>query len=46
MTLNSDTQSDISDTEREGIDAKNILRQKVLSHKCKECNCIKPTIKQ
>ena len=28
MTLNSGTESDISDTEREGIDAKNILRQK------------------
>ena len=46
MTLNSDTESDISDTERESIDAKNILKQKVLSHECKECNCIKSTINQ
>ena len=30
-----------SDTEREGIDAKNILKKKIVSHKHKECNGIK-----
>ena len=45
MTL-SDTESDISDTEREGIDAKDMLKQKVLNHKCKQCNCVKSTIQQ
>ena len=45
----SDTESEYScysDTVREGMDAKNVLKQKFMSYKCKDCNMIKLTMKQ
>ena len=45
----SDTESECSchsDTVREGMDAKNVLKQKFMSYKCRDCNMIKLTMKQ
>ena len=45
----SDTESEYScysDTVREGMDAKNVLKQKFMSYKRKDCNMIKLTMKQ
>ena len=42
----SDSESEYSDTEREGIDAKNIIKNKFLSHKCSDCCMMKSLIKQ
>ena len=45
----SDTESECSchsDTVREGMDAKNVLKQRFMSYKCRDCNMIKLTIKQ
>ena len=45
----SDTESEYScysDTVREGMDAKNVLKQKFMSYKCRDCNMIKLTMKQ
>ena len=45
----SDTESECSchsDTVREGMDAKNVLKQKFMSYKCRGCNMIKLTMKQ
>ena len=45
----SDTESEYScysDTVREGMDAKNVLKQRFMSYKCRDCNMIKLTIKQ
>ena len=38
--------SECSDTEREGIDAKNIIKNKFLSHTCSDCCKMKSLIKQ
>ena len=38
--------SEYSDTEREGIDAKNIIKNKFLSHTCSDCCKMKSLIKQ
>ena len=45
----SDTESECSchsDTVREGMDAKNVLKQRFMSYKCRDCNMIKLTMKQ
>ena len=45
----SDTESEYScysDTVREGMDDKNVLKQKFMSYKCRDCNMIKLTMKQ
>ena len=45
----SDTESEYScysDTVREGMDAKNVLKQKFMSYKCRDCNMIKLAMKQ
>ena len=45
----SDTESEYScysDTVREGMDAKNVLKQKFMSYKCRDCNMITIAMKQ
>jgi hypothetical protein len=42
----SDSESEYSDTEREGIDAKNIIKNKFMSHTCPDCCKMKSLIKQ
>ena len=38
--------SDYSDTEREGIDAKNIIKDRFMSYKCADCCKMKSLIKK
>ena len=42
----SDSESEYSDTEREGIDAKNIIKNKFMSHTCPDCCKMKSLTKQ
>ena len=42
----SDSENEYSDTEREGIDAKNIIKNKFMSHRCSDCCKMKSLIKQ
>ena len=42
----SDTESDISDAVREGLNTNLMLKENYMGHKCKECNCIKSVLKQ
>ena len=46
MSDNESEYSEYSDTEREGIDAKNIIKNKFVSHTCLECCKMKSLIKQ
>ena len=46
MSDNESEYSEYSDTEREGIDAKNIIKNKFMSHTCLECCKMKSLIKQ
>ena len=46
MSDNESEYSEYSDTEREGIDAKNIIKYKFMSHTCLECCKMKSLIKQ